>query len=258
MSERRNIALVTGGGRSIGRSIALRLAHDGADVALLDLASEELTRTAEEIGSLGRRAVPIVVDVSREKDVASAVAGARESLGPIDVLVNNAAIIGPTAPAADVSLRDWDRVLTVNLTGPFLVCRAVTPEMIERRAGKVINIASVAGKQAYPLRSPYAASKWGLIGFTLTLAKELGPYSVCVNAICPGPVDGPRMDAISARRAEELKKSQEEVRADYIGATTLQRMVRQQDVASLTAFLASAEADNITGQAIDVSAGYAL
>jgi NAD(P)-dependent dehydrogenase (short-subunit alcohol dehydrogenase family) len=180
------------------------------------------------------------------------------ALGPIDILVNNAAIIGPTAPVERIHRADWDEVLAVNLTGAWLCCRAVLPEMIARRAGRIINIASMAGKMAYPLRSPYAVSKWGLIGLTLTLAQEVGAYGIQVNAVCPGPVEGERMRRIIADRAEALGQAPEQVERAYVEPAALKRMARAEDVAALVAFLTSPEADNITGQAIDLSAGYRL
>jgi NAD(P)-dependent dehydrogenase (short-subunit alcohol dehydrogenase family) len=130
--------------------------------------------------------------------------------------------------------------------------------MIARRSGKIINIASVAGKIAYPLRAPYAVSKWGLIGFTLTLAKEVGPHGIQVNAICPGPVEGERIRGVIASRAQELGRTNEEVTLDYLRASVLGRMVREEDVAGMFLFLASDDGDNVTGQALDVSAGYGL
>ena len=128
--------------------------------------------------------------------------------------------------------------------------------MIERRCGKIINISSVAGKIGYPLRAPYAASKWGLIGLSLTLSKELGPSNVQVNTICPGPIQGPRIDAVIRDRAQEMEKSEEEVRQIYLSTMSLGRMVTMKDVADMVAYLASQAGDNISGQAIDVSAGY--
>jgi NAD(P)-dependent dehydrogenase (short-subunit alcohol dehydrogenase family) len=130
--------------------------------------------------------------------------------------------------------------------------------MMDSRSGRIINIASVAGRLAYPLRSPYAVSKWGLIGLTRTLAQELGEYNIQVNAVCPGPVAGERMRRIIERRAEELGQTVEQVEWSYVGTTALKRMVEAEDVAAMVAFLASDEANSITGQAIDVTAGYAL
>jgi NAD(P)-dependent dehydrogenase (short-subunit alcohol dehydrogenase family) len=251
------VAVVTGGGRAIGRTIALRLARDGADVVLAAPDRGALEATAAEVEALGRRALPVVTDVTREEQVQAMAARALDAFGRIDVLVNNAGVIGPTAPVVGLSRADWDEVLAVNLTGAMLCCKAVLPGMIARRSGRIINIASIAGKMAYSLRSPYAVSKWGLIGLTLTLAKEVGEHDIQVNAVCPGPVRGERMRGIIATRARELGQTAEEVERTYLRTTVLGRMVEEEDVAAVVAFLASA-ARNVTGQAIDVAAGYGL
>jgi NAD(P)-dependent dehydrogenase (short-subunit alcohol dehydrogenase family) len=217
-----------------------------------------LEAAAAEVEALGRRALPVVTDVTREEQVAAMAARALEALGRIDVLVNNAGIIGPTAPVVHLERADWDEVLAVNLTGAMLCCRAVLPDMIARRSGRIVNISSIAGKIAYTLRSPYAVSKWGLIGLTLTLAKEVGEHDIQVNAVCPGPVRGERMRGIFATRAAELGQTPEEVESTYVQATVLRRLVEAEDVAEVVAFLASPHARNITGQAIDVAAGYGL
>jgi NAD(P)-dependent dehydrogenase (short-subunit alcohol dehydrogenase family) len=252
------IALVTGGGRGIGREIALHLAAAGADLALLGPDEAELSEAAAEIQRRGRRAVVVTADVADESQVQQAVAQTRAALGPIGVLINNAGIVGPTAPLWDVPRSAWDHVLAVNLTGAYLCCRAVVPDMLQRREGKIINIASVAGKMAYALRAPYAVSKWGLIGLTMTLAKELGPFNVQVNAVCPGPVEGPRIRDIIQTRAAQQERSVEEVYGEYVSRAALGRFVQATEVAQLVAFLASPAADGVTGQAWDVSAGYGL
>jgi NAD(P)-dependent dehydrogenase (short-subunit alcohol dehydrogenase family) len=148
--------------------------------------------------------------------------------------------------------------MAVNLTGVFLCAKAVLPAMTAQRSGKIINISSVVGKMAYALRAAYAVSKWGVIGLTLTLAKEYGVYNIQVNALCPGPVRGERMRGIIEKRAVELGQSIDEVERTYTSTTLLQRFVEPEDVAAMAAFLASAEGNNITGQAIDVSAGYGI
>jgi NAD(P)-dependent dehydrogenase (short-subunit alcohol dehydrogenase family) len=258
MNLEQRVALVTGGGRAIGQTIALRLARDGADIVLAGPDPQELEATAAAVQALGRKALAVITDVTREDQVQALAGRARQAFGRIDLLVNNAGVIGPTALAVHISRGDWDEVLAVNLTGAFLCCKAVLPDMMARRKGKVINISSVAGKIAYALRSPYAVSKWGLIGLTLTLAKELGPYNIQANAVCPGPVEGERMRRIIRQRAAELGRSAEEVERTYLETAALGRMVKADDVAAVVAFLASPEADNLTGQAIDVSAGYGL
>jgi NAD(P)-dependent dehydrogenase (short-subunit alcohol dehydrogenase family) len=252
-------ALVTGGGRNLGQAIALRLAHDGFDVAILSPDKEELDRTAAEIRDSGRRTCAVVADLRDEAQVSAAVRQVRDVLGPIGVLVNNSGVAGPTCKLSDTSLEDWNECLAVNLTGAFLCAKAVVSEMAQRKVGKIINISSIAGRIGYPLRSPYAASKWGMVGLTLTWAKELGAHNIQVNAVCPGPVDGPRMDAVIRSRAEQTGESEDHVRSTYyLAESALGRMVSEDDVAAIVAYLASPLGDNITGQAIEVAAGFAL
>jgi NAD(P)-dependent dehydrogenase (short-subunit alcohol dehydrogenase family) len=251
-------AIVTGGGQGIGKAIALSLAREGADVLVSGRHRETLENTAREIEKLGRRSVVAVTDVSQEPQVSTMVEAALQNFGRIDILVNNAGITGPTAPITNVSRDEWDHVFAVNLTGAFLCAKAVIPHMIERRSGKIINISSIAGKLAYALRSPYAASKWGMIGLSRTLAQELGPHNIQVNAICPGPTAGERMRGVIAGRAHELGQSEAEVERLYVEGTALKRMVDPDHVAAMVVLLVSNEGSSITGEAIDVSAGYAL
>jgi NAD(P)-dependent dehydrogenase (short-subunit alcohol dehydrogenase family) len=251
-------AIVTGGGQGIGKAIALKLAREGADVLVSGRHRDTLENTAREIEELGRRSVVAVTDVSQESQVSAMVEAALQDFGRIDILVNNAGVAGPTAPIANVSRDEWDQVLAVNLTGAFLCARAVIPHMIERRSGKIVNISSIAGKLAYALRGPYAASKWGMIGLSRTLAQELGPHNIQVNAICPGPTAGERMRGVIAGRARELGQSEAEVERLYVEGTALKRMVDPDHVAAMVVLLVSNEGSSITGEAIDVSAGYAL
>jgi NAD(P)-dependent dehydrogenase (short-subunit alcohol dehydrogenase family) len=252
------VAMVTGGGRGLGQAIALRLARAGMVIVTCALEGDELQQTAAEIEKLGGKCLSRVTDVNQEEQVQVLVEETRLAFGRIDVLVNNAAIIGPTAPVASVTRTEWDEVLGVNLTGPFLCCKAVLPIMMGQRSGRILNISSIAGKIGYALRSPYAVSKWGLIGLTLTLAKEVGAYNITVNAICPGPVTGPRMQRIIEVRAREMGQSVEAVEKTYLQTTLLHRMVDPDHVAELVALLASPSGDSMTGQVLDISAGYGL
>jgi NAD(P)-dependent dehydrogenase (short-subunit alcohol dehydrogenase family) len=252
------VAIVTGGARNIGRAIALRLAREGFAVVVADIDADRLAAVAAEIEQPGHRCLAIPADITEEAQIASLVEQTLQQFGRIDVLVNNAAIIGPTAPVANIQRIDWEQVLAVNLTGAFLCARAVLPAMQRQHAGRIINISSIAGKIAYALRSPYAVSKWGLIGLTLTLAKEVGPHNIQVNAICPGPVQGERMERVMRQRAAELRQTVEQVEQEYLQSLVLRRMVTEDEVAGLVAYLASPVAAGITGQAIDVTAGYGL
>jgi NAD(P)-dependent dehydrogenase (short-subunit alcohol dehydrogenase family) len=261
------IAMITGADRGIGRQIALELASRGATVVLTGKDAEALSETARLVSakSTGKpenkdneQLLSREADVTEPEQIAALCQEALAQFKRIDVLVNNAAIIGPTRPVAEIGLGDWEEVLRVNLTGAFICAKAVLAHMLERRCGKIINVASIAGKLAYPMRSPYAASKWGLIGFTKTLAEECGPYNIQVNAVCPGPVKGERIDAVIAARARQLNTSAQEVEKEYVAKSCMKRMVTESEVASVVAFLASAEADGITGEAIDITAGYCL
>ena len=251
-------AIVTGAGRGIGKEIALRLAREGANVLLASRDEQALDRVAEQIRELGQQAVVLQTDVSDESQVTAMADLAIRQFRRIDILVNNAGAVGPTAPLAKLSRAEWDQVISVNLTGPFLCSRAVIPHMIAQGSGVIINIASIAGKLAYALRSPYAVSKWGLLGLSRTLAQELGPSNVRVNAICPGPTSGDRMNTVIAGRARELERPVEEVERAYVEGTALKRMVDPAHIASAVVFLASKEGGSITGEAIDITCGFGL
>jgi len=215
---RGHVVLVTGASRGIGRVIARSFAGEGAAVALVSTKADGVKRVADEIAASGGRALPLEGDVSSEADVRRFVARTESALGPIQVLVNNAGIPGPTAPLTEVTLGDWERVLAVNLTGVFLCSREVLKGMIARRdahgtpapTGRtsamraIINIGSIAGKISYPQRAPYASAKWALVGLTLTLAEEVGRHGIRVNCICPGPVQGQLIEEVIAARARSM------------------------------------------------------
>lgn len=266
------VVLVTGASRGLGRATAWAFAGEGARVALVSTRAAGVKQVAEEIAAAGGQALPLEGDVSSEADVRRFVAQAERALGPIDVLVNNAGITGPTVALTEVTLADWERVLAVNLTGVFLCSREVLRGMIARRSGAatqaaqaqprpsaaaVINIGSIAAKISYPLRTPYASAKWGLVGLTLTLAEEVGRYGIRVNCICPGPVAGELLNGVIAARAQATGLPAETVRERFVGFTMLKRMVRPEDVAATALFLASDAAASITGQALDVTGGMA-
>jgi NAD(P)-dependent dehydrogenase (short-subunit alcohol dehydrogenase family) len=252
------VAIITGGGSGIGRAIALRFADEGAAVVLAGPTESAERGVAYQVSERGGRAIALLTDVADEAAVEQMVAMALDRLGQIDVLVNNAGVIGPTTPVTQIDRKDWDRVMAVNVTGAFLCAKHVLPHMIERCSGRIINIASVAGLKAYALRSPYCASKWAMIGLTRTLAEEVGQYGITVNAIAPGPVRGARMQEVIRQRAVRLGLSFEEVEREYLHSTALKRMVEEDDIAAVALFLASDEGRNITGETIVVSAGYSL
>ena len=258
MTVKSKVALITGGGTGIGKQIALMFAQEGADLAVLGLMSDELALVRKEVETLSRRCLAYEVNVADEGQVKEAIEASLKSLGRIDVLINNAAVLGSTAPVAQLNVQSWKEEIAVNLTGSFLCCRAVLPGMIEQRSGKIINITSVGGQRAYPLRSPYAVSKAGLIALTRTLAAEVGSYNIRVNAIAPGPVSGNRMKRVIEKRAGSTGQSVAEIETSYLHALALGRMVEEEDVARMALFLGSKEGDNITGQVFNVCSGYKL
>jgi NAD(P)-dependent dehydrogenase (short-subunit alcohol dehydrogenase family) len=251
------VAIVTGASSGIGRAVALDLLERGASVA-------GVGRRPSPDGSLsdfheyGTRFLWVHADVSQEVEVRRMVRQALKKFGQVDILVNNAGVRGPTVPVPDLSLKNWDDVLATNLTGAFLCARECAKHMLKRRHGRIVNISSTAGRMAYPYRAAYAASKWGLIGFTLTLAQEVGSSNILVNAICPGPVEGSAIDEVIKARAQSLGVSQHKVRDQFLRSASLRRMVTATDVSRMVLFLCSKDARNITGQVIDVSAGFGL
>jgi NAD(P)-dependent dehydrogenase (short-subunit alcohol dehydrogenase family) len=252
------VSIVTGGGRGIGLAIALRFAEEGSAVVVSGTSKGALEGAAAEIRNRGGRSLSQIADVADEAQVRALVGACLSEFGQIDILVNNAGIAGPTALVTDVKLEDWERTLGVNLTGAYLCAKHALPHMIARGRGRIINITSVAGLKGYAWRSPYCASKWGMIGLTQTLAEEVGRYDITCNAIAPGPVRGPRIEQVISNRAKEMNRSYEEVERDYVGPTALKRMADEADIAAMALFLASDEGRNITGETLNISAGYKL
>ena len=253
------VAIITGGGRGIGRAIALRFAAEGAAVVLAATGRQALEETAGEIRAAGGRALASVTDVADEAAVARMVAVTMAEFGRLDILVNNAGISGPTAPIVQLDRKEWDRTLAINVTGAFLCAKHAVPHMISRRSGRVINITSIAGLIGYALRSPYAVSKWGMIALTRSLAIEVGEYGITVNAIAPGAVRGERVESVIRNRAAALGRAKEDVEREFfVDPTALKRMVDTEDIASTALYLASDEASSITGETISVSAGFRL
>jgi NAD(P)-dependent dehydrogenase (short-subunit alcohol dehydrogenase family) len=252
------VALITGGGHGLGRDLAMGFAEAGADLSLCGTNQEALESTAADLRRRGRRVVARVTDVSDESQVERWVADSLQELGRIDVLINNAGITGPTASVDRLPRADWDRTLAINLTGAFLCAKAVLPHMAERGSGKIINIASVAGHIGYPLRAPYAVSKWGMLGLTRTLAAEWGKKNIQVNAISPGSVSGERIERVIRERAAKSGTSESEVRREYTSKAVLDRFIPPEHVAAMAVFLASDLGDSMTGEIIQVAGGFNL
>lgn len=249
------VAVVTGGGQGIGRVIALTLAGAGADIVLAARSREPLEATRAEIEALGREALVVPTDVRHEESVQALAEQALAHFGRVDILVNNAGITGPTAMLWEVTPAEWEETFAVNVTGPYLCCRAFLPSMIERRAGSIIFISSMTGKRPLVGRATYAAGKLALVGMARTLAWETGPYGIRVNVISPGAVEGERVERVIREQARVEGISLEESRRHFTGNSPLGRMVPPQNIADAVLFLASDAAASITGEDLNVSAG---
>ncbi len=245
------IALVTGGGGGIGRAIALRLAREGCDVGVFDRDADGAAATAALVRAAGRRAGVAIGSVADAAAVAHGVATLSAALGPTDILVNNAGILR-TAAFLDTSAALWREIFSVNVDGAFHCCQAVLPQMLARRRGAVVNIASWTGKKGVANHAAYSASKFALIGLTQTLAAEMAGHGIRVNAVCPGIIveTGMRSEAEAMNRRQGLPDVATRVKAIPLG-----RAGQPEDVARSVAFLASDEADYMTGQAINVTGG---
>jgi NAD(P)-dependent dehydrogenase (short-subunit alcohol dehydrogenase family) len=256
MRLHKQIAIVTGGGQGIGREIALRLSQEGATVVIGDINTQGAAETVETIshGSNGK-AISVPTDLIHEDQVVRLVNAAMEVSGRIDILVNNSGIAGPMKNIEDITAKEWDETMAVNVRGMFFCCRHTIPIMKRQNQGSIVNIASVTGKRALTQRTPYATSKMGVIGFTRTLAAEVGPWNIRINAVCPGIVSGLRLEQVFQGIARHTGKSRDRIAAERVENTALKRFVDPKDIAALVAFLCSEDAATMTGQDINVSAG---
>ncbi len=252
------IAIITGGGRGIGRAIALAYAQEGARLVLASRSAGALEETRALIEQLGSQALVVPTDIRDVESVRALARSAIEHFGSVDVLVNNSGIAGPTKQLWEVTPQEWEETLAVNVTGTFLCCRAFLPHMIERRAGNIILIGSGTGKKPLKGRTPYAASKMALVGMARTLALETGPYGIRVNVISPGMVEGERIDQMIRKQAAIRGIGIDEARQVATSETPLGRFVPPIDIANAAVFLASDQAASITGEDVNVSAGLVM
>jgi NAD(P)-dependent dehydrogenase (short-subunit alcohol dehydrogenase family) len=240
--------LVTAGASGIGLATARAFAAEGARVVVCDVNRDALAALATNDAAIAG----LDADVSKPADVTRLFDEVDARLGGLDTLVNNAGIAGPTAACQDVELEDWQRTLDVNLTGMFLCAKLAIPRLKQSTNGSMVNLSSAAGRFGFALRSPYAASKWGVIGFTKSLSIELGDAGVRVNAICPGAVAGDRIDRVIAGKAKARGLAFEAVRDEFLGKTSLKRFVTAEDIANAIVFLASKLGANIDGHALPI------
>ena len=239
------VAIVTGGGQGIGEAICRRLSGAGAKVGVFDMSAENAARVAKETGGLA-----VVGDITQEADVARVVAEVEAQLGPVDVLVNNAGVAsrkGRDLPIWELVREDWEFVFNINVVGLALCCKAVLPKMIDRRYGRIVNVASIAGKEGNPKMGPYSASKAAVIALTKSLSKELvGKGDICVNSISPAVIQTPILDQLSQEQINMM-----------LSKIPLGRTGKPDEVAALVHFLASSECSFTTGQCYDISGGRA-
>jgi NAD(P)-dependent dehydrogenase (short-subunit alcohol dehydrogenase family) len=240
--------LVSAGATGIGASIADRFRADGARVSICDR-DEAAVRAATQIDPARHG---VVGDVADAGDTERWVEDVLDLWGGVDVLVNNAGIAGPTARVEDVDPAAWRDCLAVNLDSHFLMARLVIPHMKEQRSGAIVAISSTAGLYGYGMRTPYAASKWAVIGFTKSLAVELGPFGIRANVVAPGSVEGPRMGRVIEAEAVQRGVSADEVQREYVESQSIPRFVKPSEIADVCAFLASEQASMINGQVIAV------
>ncbi len=255
------VAVVTGGGAGIGRGIVLCMAKEGAEIAIPDIQEGNAQAVVKEVQAMGRKAVAMRCDVTKGTDVQAALDRVRRELGKVDILVNNAGMASaPGMPFTNNSEEDWDKTYAVNLKSVFLMCKAIVPYFIERKAGRIINIASIAGPLAAMTMPPYSVAKGGVITFTRVIAKELAPHGITVNAICPGVLwtafwenlakyiadTNPAFKGMTPRQVFDKRV------ADII---PMKREQTPEDIGWAAVFLASEDGRNITGQALNVDGG---
>jgi NAD(P)-dependent dehydrogenase (short-subunit alcohol dehydrogenase family) len=239
------VALVTGGGRGIGKGIAIRVAEVGADVIIGDIDRDSAEQTAKELGAYCKRAVAIQVDVTKKESIDASVRKVVEEFNTVDILINNAGIMFRTR-ILDISPEEWEKTLLVNLTGPFLFSQAVIPLMKKSGYGRIVNISSSAGRSVSTLGGAhYTASKAGLLGFTRALAKEVASFGITVNAVCPGLIDTPMARETTSK--EELEM--------FIHSFPIKRLGLPEEIGDLVVFLSSKKASYITGASFDINAG---
>jgi 2-hydroxycyclohexanecarboxyl-CoA dehydrogenase len=241
------VAVVTGAGSGMGRAIAVRLAADGAAVAIWDVNGEGAAETAKMITDAGGTSLAITADCSDRATIETAAAETRAKFGPITILVNNAGI-APFTKFLEVSDAELDKVLHINLRGPFILTREIVPDMVAARWGRIINITSSSTQTGSPMQSAYVSSKGGLLGLTKALALELGEYGITANMIPPGSIDTPMLRGAAIMQDPNAIKN-------YGDALPVKRIGTVEDIAAAASYLASEEASYITGQTISVNGG---
>lgn len=248
------IVIVTGASKGIGRAIALRLAKEKANIVIADVDKDEGEKVAQMIREMGRDCLAVKCDVRNSQEVEEMVEKTMQKFGRIDILVNNAGV-SSMAPMVELEEKDWDFNMDINAKGQFLCSRAVAKHMIKQRSGKIINNASLAAKRGALFLGHYSASKFAVLGLTYTMAIELAPYNITVNAVCPGIVETDMIRREWKWEGDLRGMTPEKVRKEVLSTIPLGRLAKPEDIAGVVAFLASEDADYITGQAININGG---
>ena len=257
MCLQNNVVIVTGGGLNIGLAISQAMAKAGASVVIADIAEEAGREALHELqGAYGDKHMFVRTNIMEEADVMALRDAVLARYGRVDHLINNAAIAGPHAYVEDISLADWRLSMGINLDGVFLACKYIVPIMKRQKAGSIVNVSSVSGKRPLASRTPYCSTKMGVIGLTRCLALELGPFGIRVNSVCPGAVEGPRLELILSRVAEQRGISYKEALAEKQATIPLNTLTPPSAVADVIVYLCGSEgASMITGEDVNVCAG---
>lgn len=254
----RRTVIVTGGGYGIGAEIARAFGRLGANVVLAARSTAKIEAVAKELEAMNTRPLPVTTDIGSEHSVKALLERVVAEYGGVDILVNNAAIAGPTAAIPDVEGEDWREAININLSGTFYCCKYAGQIMRTAGAGNIITLSSVGGITAYPLRSPYAVTRWGVIGLSHTLAAELGPYGIRANVVVPGPIEGDRSTRVFHARAAAEGIGVEEMKHRFTKDIPIGRMPTEQEVANCVLFLASDRSSGVHGQILQVDGGFRI
>jgi NAD(P)-dependent dehydrogenase (short-subunit alcohol dehydrogenase family) len=249
------VALITGASKGIGRVMSLLFAKEGAEVICAARSKDLVEETAALVKKAGGRAIAVTGDAASEKDVKRMVAEGVKAFGKLDTLVNNAGDGGPTKPVQEYLEEDWFYTINSCLTSSYLCTRFAVPEMIKAGGGAIVNISSVAGRRGLPYRIGYCSAKAGQMGMTYGLALELAPHNITVNAVAPAAVEGDRISTVIAGQARVRGISEAEMRKNLVDQAPLKRMVMPEDICTLTVYLCSPAARNLSGQCLSVTAG---
>ncbi len=251
------VAIVIGGARGIGKAIGLRFASEGAQMVLVDLEMmrPSLDEAVREITQKGAEAMAMTADATDEAQVNQVVDEVVRRWGKIDILINSAGFRGPMVPVHEITDDEWDKVLAVNLKAVFVCCKSVVKQMIKRKSGSIVTISGTAGKEGMALRGSLCAAKWGVLGLTQTLAKEVGPYGIRANVICPGGVDENELRDMYKDRAKGLGMAFEDLEKSVLGQTPLRKYAAREEIANAALFFASTDSSHTTGESLNVSGG---